>query len=608
MHQRCPLPCLALVFALVASSAVAQGIPDARTGQALPNAQAAAVDDATSLLVNPAGLAWVDGVEWNAGMFLQQPSFLDVDTTLVLGAGGASLAGGVGMLSRPVGTDRAQSWRASLGGAFSLNDSFSLGATLHRTSPLTGNDDGSLTRVSADIGTQIRWARAVSLGLVAESVTPALDVKTTYRSGLSLRPLGEWLTLGLDARFVPGAKDIFTDGYWANTAVIPGVSLQLAFAGLRFGLGASARGVTGGGALSVDAMASLGIGAEHLGLTLLGGATNVSSSGTDIGAAGGGRVRISSTSWSSFFGGSPHVLDISLGADGAPPEDKTDPLSMFGSSTSSLEVLDVLTSAVRDASVEGVLLRLRGISVGFGRAAELRAAIGALTSAGKKVVVHMLGGDDIDMFIASAATEIWLVPSGDLGVDGLRAEMVYFGDALARVGVEAEAIAAGKYKSAPRAFTHDGPSDEELEVSNALLDSASTALINAISTGRKLSKEDVQRIIDLGGLSAKEALAEKMVDALVYDDTIKERFEAMMGAPVQFERNPFSSSTRRTRWDVSPEIALIPIVGNIGMGRGGPGGLLGGGSVGADAVVEAIEEAARDPDIKAIVLTRWPLI
>ncbi|HEY1097278.1 MAG TPA: hypothetical protein VGF99_00055, partial [Myxococcota bacterium] len=58
-----------LLALLLSSSSFAQGLSDARGMTILPNPQAGGVDDATSLLVNPAGLGAVRGLELQAGWF-----------------------------------------------------------------------------------------------------------------------------------------------------------------------------------------------------------------------------------------------------------------------------------------------------------------------------------------------------------------------------------------------------------------------------------------------------------------------------------------------------------------------------------------------------------
>ena len=115
-----------------------------------------------------------------------------------------------------------------------------------------------------------------------------------------------------------------------------------------------------------------------------------------------------------------------------------------------------------------------------------------------------------------SALKLLAEAAGGLDLNGLRAEMTYFGDTLEKVGVEAEAVSAGRYKSAPRTFTADEPSPEEIEVENALLDGAYGALTGMIAKGRNLSVDDVKRIVDKGGLTSKDALDSEIVEEVAY--------------------------------------------------------------------------------------------
>src|SRR5262245_45913665 len=92
----------ALIAALlvIAPVARAQGVPDPRTGIDYPMAQSAAVEDATALLVNPAGLAMLEGTEVNLGGFLRtnaNQSQTDLDATLAIDPGDIGFALGAGL-------------------------------------------------------------------------------------------------------------------------------------------------------------------------------------------------------------------------------------------------------------------------------------------------------------------------------------------------------------------------------------------------------------------------------------------------------------------------------------------------------------------------------
>lgn len=597
----CALPLIA------AASGLAQGLVDPRSGTTLPYAQSAAVDDATALFTNPAGLANITGLELQSGFQLRPPGAGGLPPGLSNFDAGGAFSGFLGTGSAGVGLTlpdgRAPVLRTSLGYGAALDDGFFVGAALHGLTPL----DGSAGGMTFDLGTQIRPARFLALGLVAEN----LGAKTVgafgpgLRAGISLRPLEELLTIGVDARVVPSAA---TDaGVALQTASFtPGINARLRLGGVVVGGGASIDNLIGGSStlpVAVTVGGLLQFDLEHLGMTFLGGATGVG--GDNVGADFGLRSRFSSATWPSFLPDTDRWLEFRLTGDGIPVRDDDNLWkTLFDDPPNATWVLAALDNAVDDPSVTGIVLRFEGLSLGFGKAADLRAAITRLRAAGKKVGVYMVSGDDVDAWIASAADRVWLAPTGGLGVDGVRAQMVYVGEALHRIGISAEAVSAGRYKSAPRTFTHSEPSAEELEVEGDLLDGAYNALVKGLADGRSLEESDVRDIIDLGGLSAQEALEKGLVDALAYDDELPALISELAERPgerVFVERRFLERELRTQRWDNPPRIAIIPISGTIQMGSSA-GGLFGGDGAGSDDVVEAIRAAAAAPDVVAIVL------
>ncbi len=584
-----------LAVSFVSSSAMAQGLSEARGGGVLPNPQAAAVDDATSLIVNPAGLGAMRGVELQGGWFGRNRGVgfdHTGDATLAFNGFLGTIAGGVGIVSPFNGTSLV---RTSLGIGLQLDPAILVGASVHNIGP-----SGGLGIVSFDLGTQLRFARAVAFGLVGERLgAPGGAV----RAGLSLRPLSEMLTVGIDARFKPADLADLGQSITAGT-IIPGLNARLRLGGFVLGVGAEVLNLGGIGPVDVAATALAQFDFGHFGIAGQGGAFGLGQEVVDSG--GGVRGRASSVPWASMFSPAGRWLSLHLTSDGgllADDESLWD--SLFGETPSATWVLAALDNAVSDPSVDGVVLRFEGLSLGFGRAAELRRAITRLRGAGKKVGVYMISGDDVDAWVASAADEVWLAPSGSLAVDGVRARMIYLADVLARIGISAEAVSAGRYKSAPRTFTHSEPSPEEIEVENALLDGVYDALVAGLAEGRNLSSDEVKTIIDLGGLSAQEALDKKLVDSLAYADELPFLVGALAGRPgerIRGEDHFINAEFKNERWDIPQRIAIVPITGTIQMGRASRSLLGGEGGAGAADIVDAITAAAEDPGVVAIVL------
>jgi protease IV len=593
-------PALIALIALVGSPAVrAQGVPDPRTGIALPTAQSAAVEDATALLVNPAGLALVEGFEVNLGGFLRsdgRASQTDLDGALVTTPmRGLGIGLGMGLTFADAVSTRL---RTSAGIAAAADSTFSLGAALHAITPLGGS--GS-TDWSLDVGSQIRPARWLALGIGIEGLGDQDLGPASGRGGVSLRPLGELLTVGLDARLIPGSRDPGSARYAGALAIVPGAAVRLDLGGLALTAGASMKnlGAQTSGRPELELGGALEVNGGKLGATLLGGADGILAA-TQRGW-GGGRLRLSSAEWTPIFPDRGRWLAFALAGEGVPLAERNRSLltQLFTDEPQPIAILAALRNAAEDEGVDGVLIELKGLSLGWGRLAELRGALVTLREAGKKVVVHLDSADDADMYLASAADRIYLSPAGHLEMNGLRAELLYLGDTLGKIGIEAEAVAAGRYKSAPRQLTANEPSEEELEVQNALLDGVYGAVTEMVAAGRGLAVDEVKAIIDRGGLTGPAALEAKLIDGLAYPDELKGHIDELAGRRVFLETRHLSREERRVRWDTPPRIAIIPVDGTITMGGGIS--LFGRGASARD-IIDAIEEAAGDDDVKAIVL------
>ena len=105
---------------------------------------------------------------------------------------------------------------------------------------------------------------------------------------------------------------------------------------------------------------------------------------------------------------------------------------------------------MKSADVSGLFLRIDGLNMGLGRALEWHRSIKQWQDLGKEIVVYVERPGDVAYFIASAASQVWMSPAGTLMVDGIRINSLYFGNALAELGLNVQSVAAGQYKTAPR--------------------------------------------------------------------------------------------------------------------------------------------------------------
>src|SRR5439155_24885496 len=120
---------------------------------------------------------------------------------------------------------------------------------------------------------------------------------------------------------------------------------------------------------------------------------------------------------------------------------------------------------------------------------------------------------------------------------GIHAESSYFKNLLDKIGVQADIIHIGDYKSAGEPFYQTGPSKEAEEQENKLLDSIFEQMINQVAESRKLSPSDVRKAIDHAMFSPEEAKQAKLVDELMYREDLKKALKKKFGEETKVTRN-----------------------------------------------------------------------
>jgi protease-4 len=284
--------------------------------------------------------------------------------------------------------------------------------------------------------------------------------------------------------------------------------------------------------------------------------------------------------------------------------------------------LDRIKKAKNDDSVGGLYLEIDGLSLGFGKIDELRRAVADFRKSGKKAYAYLESAEGKDYLVASACDAVGLPESGWLMLTGVRAEVTFYKDLFDLIGVKADMLQMGAYKGAAEPFTRSGMSKEfHDQYSSVIDDYYEHGLVGAIAASRpKLTAQEVKKLIDEGPFSARQAAKAGLIDHVAYEAgfhrAIKESLKAdrlkistdygkaKAKAPTiadLFDLGKLFAPTSKTATLSKPGVAVVYATGVIVTGKGG-GGLLGGETCGSTVMVEAIKQAEKDPNVKAIVL------
>ncbi len=173
-----------------------------------------------------------------------------------------------------------------------------------------------------------------------------------------------------------------------------------------------------------------------------------------------------------------------------------------------------------DPRVRGVLLHLRPLAMPLAQLDALRDVIAELRAAGKRVVAWSYTYDTATYYLACAADEILLLPSGTIAPLGLHRQYTFIAEALERVGVKADIVQITPYKTAADMFTRSQMSDEARAMANWLADAAYDEIAKAIADGRKIDTETAKVMIDKTPCTDLKAKEMGVVDGLLSEDDL----------------------------------------------------------------------------------------
>lgn len=320
------------------------------------------------------------------------------------------------------------------------------------------------------------------------------------------------------------------------------------------------------------------------------------------------------------------VLELDLLA--APPETGGfDPLAIIAGGGRPLllgEAVAAIHRAAEDRRVSGLIARVQIPASPAGPVQELREAISAFSDAKPSLAWAETYPGTLSYYLASAFGEIWMQPSGTVGLVGFAAHALFLRSALAKAGVEAQVVARGEYKSAANVFTQDSYTDAHREEDSRVVDSLHSQVWEAIAESRKLDVSEVDALADRAPLLRDDAVSGKLVDRIGFRDQAYARIAELVGVDV--ERTAADSDNWPPRLYLAryaratahrpsvptpkvpgrkskPTIAVVTVAGIIVSGRGGPRALpLVSNSSGGDTIAAGLRDAAADDDVAAVVI------
>lgn len=269
-----------------------------------------------------------------------------------------------------------------------------------------------------------------------------------------------------------------------------------------------------------------------------------------------------------------------------------------------LDIHQAFQKAAKDERIRAIALEMGGVRCGWAKAQEIRGSIEEFQKSGKPVLAFIQVGATRDYYIASQADEIYMPPEGFLDLKGLRLEVSFYKDTLAKLGIVAEMEHVGKYKSFAEPPSRSSMSDAFREVSNSILDEVYGQLVTALAAGRKMSGDEVKAVIDEGPFIPETALDAKLIDGLKYEDEFFDLFKEKLGVE-EVKKTPLSAYRKITMESLGlsgqKRIAIVYASGAIVRGRTDNDPFGDSEVLASDSMSETLRAVAKNSDIEAVV-------
>lgn len=325
--------------------------------------------------------------------------------------------------------------------------------------------------------------------------------------------------------------------------------------------------------------------------------------------------------------GVPNGCILELDLQSLPPETSGfDPMAFIAGGGRPLllrQAVAAIHRAAEDTRIAGLIARVQLSAAPPGAVQELREAIVAFTAAKPSLAWAETYPGTLSYYLASAFREVWMQPSGTVGLIGFATNGLFLRDALDKAGLQAQFIARGEYKSAANMFTQDRYTEAHREADSRLIESLHNQVWQGIAESRRLDVSALDELADRAPLLRDDALSAALIDRVGFRDEAYRRIGELTDPDA--DSNPdsddapprlFLSRYAQTRHaqtrehgpslpgrKAKPAVAVITVAGPIVGGRGGPGlSPFGRSSAGGDTIAAALREAGADDDVKAVVL------
>ena len=257
-----------------------------------------------------------------------------------------------------------------------------------------------------------------------------------------------------------------------------------------------------------------------------------------------------------------------------------------------------------DARFKGVLVKITPLDIDFAKLQELRGALQRVKASGKRVIAWLSGEADTgnrEYYLASVADRVYVSENTLLPLLGLRATYLFLGKVWEHLHVDMRVEQIGAYKTFGDFLSRQEMSNPHREMADSLLDSFNQQFLSDIASSRSMTVAQLSALVDNAILTPEDYRRAGLIDGIRYVDELLTELAEPPEETLKTVMLPTYQRVKATSLGLmkGPRVAVVYGVGGVVTGKSGWNAL--GESMGADTIIDALQDAARDDTIRAMV-------
>jgi protease-4 len=270
------------------------------------------------------------------------------------------------------------------------------------------------------------------------------------------------------------------------------------------------------------------------------------------------------------------------------------------------DILASIKKAKTDKNIKGIFLDESYMLSGQATTEEIRDALIDFKKSDKFIIAYSEIYTQGFYYLASVADKVYINPKGLFEFRGFSSQITFLKGALDKLGIEAQIVKVGTYKSAvePLILTKMSAANR-LQVTS-YMGSLYDYFLTGISNSRKISKDSLFNLANnLTIQFPEDALKYKLVDGLKYKDEVLDELRERTGISSKKDIHSvelgdyagnISADDDDDKKSVKNQIAIIYASGDIN------GGTSDDNSIGSETISKALRKVRLDDNVKAVVL------